>query len=109
MVMSEMALPTPPSAEVELMMSEPPEAFTLTMMEVAIPVPAILEGVIVSVVLPNVVGVPESTHELLSKRPEGRPVWLHEVGALKPVVNVGESELIGVFCTMYSVPPVPKS
>ena len=107
--MFEMTMPRFASVEVVLMIIEPPEAFTLTVNEVAVPEPAILEGVIVSVVLPNVVGVPESTHVLLSKRPEGRPVWLHEVGALKPVVNVGESELIGVFCTMYTVPPVPKS
>ena len=107
--MFEMAMPRFASVEVVLMIIEPPEAFTLTVNEVAVPEPAILEGVIVSVVLPNVVGVPESTNVVLSKRPEGRPVWLHEVGALKPVVNVGESELIGVFCTMYTVPPVPKS
>lgn len=104
-----MAMPRFASVEVVLMIIEPPEAFTLTVNEVAVPEPAILEEIIISVVLPNVVGVPESTHILLSKRPEGRPVWLHEVNTLKPVVNVGERELIGVFCTMYTVPPVPKS
>ena len=97
--MFEMAMPRFASVEVVLMIIEPPEAFTLTIKIAAVPVPAILEGVIVSVVLPNVVGVPESTHVLLSKRPEGRPVWLHEVGAPKPASIVGESELISAFCT----------
>ena len=99
MVMSEMALPTPPSVEVVLMVIEPPEAFTLTIKMAAEPLPSAFEGIIVSVVLPNVVGVPESTHVVLSKRPEGSPVWLHEVGAPKPASIVGESELISAFCT----------
>jgi|SaaInlStandDraft_1057018.scaffolds.fasta_scaffold158534_1 hypothetical protein len=105
--MFEMALPTPPSAEVELMMSEPPEAFTLTMMEVAIPVPAEFEGLIDNIVLPSVAGVPESTHELLSARPFGSPVWVQEVGAVPPV-KVGESVLIATFCTRYTVLDEPE-
>jgi hypothetical protein len=99
MVMSEMALPTPPSVEVVLMVIEPPEAFTLTIKIAAEPLPSAFEGVIVSVVLPTVVGVPESTHVVLSERPSGSPVLLHEVGAPKPASIVGESELISAFCT----------
>ena len=46
------------------------------------PSPAAFAGVIVSVVLFNVVGVPESTHVVgLSERPGGSPVLLHEVNA----------------------------
>ena len=77
MVMSEMALPTPPSVEVVLMVIEPPAAFTLTMRLTDKPSPFAFEGVIVSVVLPVFVGVPESTHVLLRLRPCGSPVWVH--------------------------------
>ena len=100
--MSDIALPALASVEVVLMMSEPPEAFTLTMRPTERPLPAVLEGVMMSVVLPKSVGVPESTHVLLRKRPGGSPVLGHEVGAL-PASNVGESKLIATFCTSQRV------
>ena len=96
--MSDIALPALASVEVVLMMSEPPEAFTLTMRPTERPLPAAFEGVMMRVVLPNVVGVPESTQVVgLSERPGGSAVLVHEVGAL-PASNVGESELIATFC-----------
>ena len=101
--MSDIALPKFASVEVVLMMSEPPEAFTLTMRPTERPLPAVFEGVMMSVVLPKSVGVPESTHVLLRKRPGGRAVLLHEVGGLKPATNVGESKLIATFCTSQRV------
>ena len=76
-VMSEMALPTPPSVEVVLMVIEPPEAFTLTMRLTDKPSPFAFEGIIVSVVFPVFVGVPERTHVMLRMRPCGSPVWVH--------------------------------
>ena len=97
--MSGIALPAFASVEIVSIMSEPPEAFTLTMRLTERPLPAAFEGVMMRVVLPNVVGVPVSTHVLLRKRPGGSAVLLlHEVGAL-PASNVGESELIATFCT----------
>jgi hypothetical protein len=104
MVMSEIALPAFTSVEVVLIMSEPPEAFTLTMRLTDKPSPFAFVGVIVRVVLPNVFGVPESTHVLLKKRPGGSDgVWPHEVGAPKPASKIGESELMGTFCKSRSV------
>ena len=85
-------------------MSEPPEAFTLTMRLTDKPSPFAFEGVILNVVFPGVVGVPESTHLLLRKRPGGSDgVWPHEDGAPKPASKVGESEFMGTFCTSRSV------
>ena len=104
MVMSDIALPALASVEVVLMMSEPPEASTLTMRLTESPLPSAFEGVIVSVVVFTVVGVPVSTQVVgLRKRPGGSPVLVHEVGAPKPASNVGESELIATFCTSCSV------
>ena len=102
MVMSEIALPRFASVEVVLIMSEPPEAFTLTVRPTERPLPAAFEGVMVRVVLSSVVGVPESTHVLLRERPAGSPVLVHEVGAL-PAFIVGESKLIATFCTSQRV------
>ena len=103
MVMSDIALPALASVEVVLMMSEPPEAFTLTMRPTERPLPNAFEGVMMRVVLPNVVGVPESTQVVgLRFRPGGSAVLVHEVGAL-PASNVGESKLIATFCTSQRV------
>ena len=96
--MSGIALPAFASVEIVSIMSEPPEAFTLTMRLTERPLPFAFVGVIVRVVLPNVFGVPESTHVLLSERPGGSPVWPHEVGTPKPASKVGTSELMGTFC-----------
>ena len=82
--MSEIALPAFASVEIVSIMSEPPEAFTLMMRLTERPLPFAFEGVIVRVVFPRVVGVPVSTHVLLSERPGGSPVWPHEVGAPEP-------------------------
>ena len=101
MVMSEIALPRFASVEIVLIMSEPPEAFTLTMRPTERPLPAAFEGVMMRVVLSSVVGVPESTHVLLRERPDGSPVLVHEVGALPAFI--GESELIATFCTSLRV------
>ena len=103
MVISEIALPAFASVEIVSIMSEPPEAFTLMMRLTERPLPFAFEGVIVRVVFPRVVGVPVSTHVLLSERPGGSPVWPHEVGAPEPESKVGTSELMGTFCKSRSV------
>ncbi len=77
MVMSEMALPAFASVDIVSIMSEPPEAFTLTMRLTDKPSPFAFEGIIVSVVFPVFVGVPERTHVMLRMRPCGSPVWVH--------------------------------
>ena len=71
----------------ELLLDPPPPAAATVMDSVALPVPVILVAMMVTLVIPAAVGVPEITPvAVFTVRPVGRPVALKLVGVLLAVI-----------------------